>query len=99
MSQMSGVNMALDPSRIATASTEQRRAMLRQAAGEAVSLTFVGEMLKMSRNSALQGKFGHGGQGEKMFRAQLDQQLAELVGQRMKNGLTETIYSRFAGSV
>jgi hypothetical protein len=99
MTQVSDVNVTLDPSRIATAGKEQRRRMLKAAAGEVVATTFVGEMLKIARTSSIQGTLGHGGRGEKVFRAQLDQQFAELVGRRMKNDLTEAIYNSLAKRV
>ncbi len=83
----------------AGASLEQRKAMLRQAADELVGVTFFGTMLKMARNSRLKGSFGHGGRGEDIFGAQLDQELARRAGQGMKNGLSEAIYNRLVKNV
>jgi len=80
----------------AQANPEMRRRALRQAVGEMVGTTFYGEMLKISRSSVGQGKYGHGGRGEKVFGAQLDMELARCAGAGTKNGLAETIYNHLA---
>lgn len=74
--------------------TPQGRAMLRKTVGQVVGTTFVGEMLKIARNSRLEGKYGHGGRGERVFRGQLDQQFAQMIGARMQSGVTESICKR-----
>ena len=81
----------------ASARTPQGRAMLRKAVGEVIGSIFVGSMLRIAHNSALQGKYGHGGRGERIFQAQLDQQLAKMVGGRMQNRLTNAICDRLGG--
>ena len=81
----------------ASIQTPQGRAMLRKVVGEVVGTTFIGEMLKLAHNSNLQGKYGHGGRGERVFRGQLDQQLAQMIGGRMHNSLTESVYKRLSG--
>ena len=53
-----------------------------------------GEMLKIARGSALKGEFGHGGRGEEIFAAQLDQELARRAGRGARNSLSEAIYDR-----
>ncbi len=80
----------------ATSRVSPDRAKLRKVVGEVVGSIFIAPMLKMARNEALQGKYGHGGRGERVFQAQLDQQLAQLVGGRMQNSLTESICDRLA---
>lgn len=87
---------------LTTAATDpgpRRRAILRQAVGEMVGVTFFGEMLKIARNSAIKGKFGHGGRGEDIFAAQLHLELARRMGQDMRSGLSEAIYNRLAKRV
>lgn len=99
---MNSINAAITsrpPAQVATASVEQRKAMLRQAVDEMVGVTFFGQMLKMARNSPLKGKIGHGGRGEEMFGAQLDQELARRAGAGMDNSLSETIYNRLVKHV
>lgn len=89
----------LDTPSIASASREQRLAMLRQTVGEMVGVTFFGKMLEVARNSVLKSDLGHGGRGEEVFRAQFDLELARRAGQGMSGGLTETIYNRLAKGV
>ena len=96
---MSGITVSpvgLSPAQ-QSISTPQGRAMLRKTVGEVVGTTFVGEMLKIAHNSRLEGKYGHGGRGERVFRGQLDQQFAQMIGARMQNGVTESICKRLAG--
>lgn len=72
----------------------ENQAKLRKTVGEVVGTIFFGEMLKNVRNSVLQGEYGHGGNGERVFMAQLHQQIAREIGGRMRNGLTESICNR-----
>lgn len=83
----------------AAASPERRKAMLRQAVDEMVGVTFFGQMLKMARNTCLKGEIGHGGRGEDIFGAQLDQELARRAGAGMKDSLSETIYDRLVNHI
>jgi len=99
MSQVSVSPMQLDPTRATQAPPEQRRAMLRQAVDEMVGVTFFGQMLKTARGSSLKGEFGHGGRGEDVFGAQLDQELARRAGQGMSNRLSDAIYERLVKRV
>lgn len=87
----------LSPERIAGASTGQRQQMLRQAVNELVGSTFYAEMLKMSRANPFKGKFGHGGRGEEVFGAQLDQELARRAGAASNSKMTDAIYKRLGG--
>lgn len=81
----------------ASARTPQGRAMLRKAVGEVLGTIFIGGMLRTARNSAIRGKYGHGGRGERVFRAQLDELLAQKIGGRMQNRLTDAICDRLGG--
>ncbi len=89
----------LRPSEVAGAGRERRLEMLRQAAQEIVGVTFFAPMLKMARESVLKGRYGHGGRGEEMFRAQLDDELARRASLAMHNSLSDTICRRLAGRV
>lgn len=90
------VNSVLQTPQQATAPVTRDRPRLRQAVGEVVSTTFYGPMLRIARNSTIQGKYGHGGRGEKVFQAQLDSEFVKLAGSGMRNSLTESIYQRLA---
>ncbi len=70
----------------------QREALLRRKVDEFVGLTFYGTLMKMTRNSALKGPYGHGGRGEEVFRAQLDQELSKRAGRARSSSLNEAIY-------
>lgn len=99
MSSVHPTSLNLTPGNAAAASTGRRKAMLRQAVDEMVGVTFFGEMLKMARNARIRGDIGHGGRGEEIFGAQLDQELARRAGSGMKNSLGETIYNRLVKKV
>jgi hypothetical protein len=94
MNTINAKTFNLSTAKLASAPLEQRKAMLHQAAEEMVGVTFFGEMLKMARSSKLKGTFGHGGRGEEVFGAQLDQELARKAGSGMNNSLSEAIYNR-----
>ena len=72
-------------------------ARLRKGVGEVIGTLFFGPVLKMANNNkVLQGKYGHGGRGERVFRAQLEAEFAKNAGGRMQNSLTEAICDRLA---
>ena len=77
----------------------QRQATLRQTINEAVGVTFFEPMLKAAHNSKLKGKYGHGGQGEKVFQGQLDAQLAASMGRGVKTDLGEALYRKLTRQV
>jgi hypothetical protein len=60
---------------------------------------FYGTLLKMQRESRLQGPYGHGGRGEEVFRGQLDQFLAEEAGRSRGFDISDAIVARFEGQV
>jgi len=70
---------------------------LREKIEEFVGVTFFGTLLKTMRTSHLRGKYGHGGRGEQIFRAQLDMELAQRAGRGLRSSLTEAIYRQLAG--
>jgi len=69
---------------------------LRDTTGQIVGSVFYGTMLRAMRESTLKGKFGHGGRGEEVFGAQLDQILAERAGEASGSGVGEALYERLA---
>ncbi len=99
MSSIRPISANLGPTGVAAASSDKRKAMLRQVVDEMVGVTFFGQVLKMARNSKLKGTIGHGGRGEDIFGGQLDQELARRAGCGMKNSLSETIYNRLVEHV
>jgi hypothetical protein len=79
-----------------TADPATRRVdQLRDAAGQIVGSTFYGTLLRIQRESNLKGPYGHGGRGEEVFRAQLDQILAEQAGRARAFDLTDSIVARY----
>ena len=68
---------------------------LRGTAGRIVGSIFYGTLLRIQRESSLKGPYGHGGRGEEVFRAQLDQIFAEQAGRARASDLTDTIVSRY----
>jgi hypothetical protein len=77
------------------ASQQQRRAATKQVISELVGVTFFGQLLKMARNTAFKGDYGHGGRGEEIFRGQLDMHLVQRASKAMSRGLHEALYSRY----
>jgi hypothetical protein len=70
---------------------------LRQKVDEFVGLAFFTPLLQQASNTVLQGKYGHGGQGERVFRGQLNEELALCVGRSGRLGLGDAIYRRLSG--
>lgn len=78
---------------------EQGMAKLRETADHIVGSVFYGTLLRIQRESQLKGPYGHGGRGEEIFQAQLDQHLAEEAGRSGRCGLREAIVSQFENRV
>lgn len=70
---------------------------LREVSGRVMGSVFFGTLLKTMRNSTLKGAYGHGGRGEEVFAAQLDEIFAERMGTTDSLGLTRALYDRFQG--
>ncbi|MFQ5489946.1 MAG: rod-binding protein [Phycisphaerae bacterium] len=94
MSQIGTIN----PSSVAEPPAK-RLNELREVAGKVVGSVFYGKLLQTMRDSTLKGEYGHGGRGEEIFQAQMDQFLAEEAGRSKGFDLAEAIYQRFAGRV
>ena len=71
------------------------RSALRRVANEVVGQVFYGTLLRQLRSSSLKGKYGHGGRGEEVFQAQLDQFLAERAGGVGRIDLADALVKRF----
>ena len=71
---------------------------LREKVNEFVGLAFYLPLLNSAQTGSLQGKYGHGGRGEEMFRSQLNLELARRAGQAGRLGVDEAIYRRLAAA-
>ena len=67
---------------------------LRAVADELVGTVFYGTLLRQMRASSLKGAYGHGGRGEEIFQAQLDQVFAQEAGRSRSTTLTDAIVKR-----
>lgn len=72
------------------------RAELRTAVNEVVGSVFLGPLLRAARASTIKGEFGHGGRGEEIFQAQLDQTLTERAGTATRYPLSDVLFDRLA---
>ncbi len=75
---------------------DQPPAALREAAGRVVGSVFYGTLLRQMRASGLKGEYGHGGRGEEVFQAQMDQIFAEEAGRAGRSNLVDAIVERLA---
>ncbi|MCK4658379.1 MAG: hypothetical protein KAV82_02560 [Phycisphaerae bacterium] len=75
---------------------DPRLEQLRQATGKVIGAVFYETLLKSMRNNPLRGPFGHGGHGERVFRGQLDAELAGRMGLSNRNNLTRVLFERLA---
>ncbi len=81
------------------AATQKRQDELREAIDQTIGSVFFGPLMKTMRSSVLKGEIGHGGRGEEVFRAQLDQVLVERAGSATRYELSDVLFDRFAPSV
>lgn len=70
-------------------------ANVKQAFQEAVGGTFYSQLMQAMRKTVGEPAYFHGGEGEKMFQAQLDQVIAEQMSQQHGAELVETLFERF----
>jgi hypothetical protein len=82
-------------SRLSLGRTDDAQA-LRRKIGEFVGLTFFAPMLKQASESKLKGKYGHGGRGEEVFRGQLNELLAQRIGESGRFGLVDELFKRLS---
>lgn len=69
---------------------------LKKTVDELVGTMFFSPVFKAMRESKLKGKFGHGGRGEEVFSAQLQDTLAKRMAHNAKLGINESLYRKFA---
>lgn len=84
-------NLEVSPSPVSSVA----RTNLKNASDELVGSVFYGTMLRQLRSETLKGKYGHGGRGEEVFQAQLDQVLAKEMGKGKNGNLSDAIVDRF----
>lgn len=80
------------------AAAQKRRDDLREAIDQVIGSVFFGPLMKTMRSSAFKGEIGHGGRGEEIFRAQLDQILVERAGTATSYELSNVLFDRFVGT-
>lgn len=68
---------------------------LRETVNQVMGSVFYGPLLASARNTALKSEVGHGGRGEDVFKAQLDQILAERAGGAAHEDVGDVLYRRF----
>ena len=69
---------------------------LREATAQFVATAFLTPMLKQVRNDPFKSELFHGGQGEKIFGAQLDEQMADEIASSPSFPLVDHLYEHFA---
>lgn len=69
----------------------------REAAQDLVSIAFLLPLLKQARQDPFRSDLFHGGQGEEIFGAQLDEKIAGRMAQSMKLPLADAVYRQFGG--
>ena len=75
-----------------------RDKLLREAVDAWVGLSFFGTLMRQFRASQDTSSPFHGGQGERIFGARLDQEIAERMGRRFRSRLGASIYRQLKGS-
>lgn len=87
---------SIDATTMIPGDAAQREAMLRQTVNEVVGVTFFEPMLRAAHNSALKGKYGHGGRGEEIFQGQMDAHLAREMGRGVRTSLGDALYRKLS---
>jgi Rod binding domain-containing protein len=83
------------PLRPTAASAEEQVAgaqQLKDAYTDFVGKTFFGQMLKSMRSTVGKPAYFHGGQGEEVFRTQLDQHLADHMSEASADQISEPMF-------
>ena len=90
---------SLSPTMPIPTDPQQKSKLLRQTVNEMVGATFFEPLLKSAHNSALKGKYGHGGRGEQVWQGQLDAEFARSIGRGVQTGLADALCRKFGGKV
>jgi peptidoglycan hydrolase FlgJ len=78
---------------IATAEEQLAGAkQLKDAYTDFVGKTFFGQMMKAMRSTVGKPAYFHGGQGEEVFRSQLDQQMADYMSDASADQISEPMF-------
>ncbi len=88
---MSQINTARMPS----ASVPNEQAKVRQAFQEFVSGTFFRQMIKSLRSAQGEPAYFHGGQAERIFQGQFDEQIADDLASKHGEALAEPLFKAF----
>lgn len=83
------------PLRPGVASAEEQldsAKQLKDAYTDFVGKTFFGQMMKAMRSTVGKPAYFHGGQGEEVFRSQLDQQMADHMSAASADQITEPMF-------
>jgi len=83
------------PLRPGVATAEEQIAsakQLKDAYTDFVGKTFFGQMMKAMRSTVGKPAYFHGGQGEEVFRSQLDQQMADHMSEASADQITEPMF-------
>jgi Rod binding domain-containing protein len=83
------------PSRPSNPQADAVQPELRQAFQEFVAGTFYKQMLGAMRKTHGEAAYMHGGQAERVFQGQLDQQVAEDMAKRQGAALTGSLFAAF----
>jgi Rod binding domain-containing protein len=84
-----------DTARRLTEAQDGNQPELRKAFDSFVGETFYGQMLEAMRKTQHQPAYFHGGQGEEMFREQLDQILAQKMAETSASSFTGPMFELF----
>jgi hypothetical protein len=84
-----------DPSQAAEKVTKADDKELRGRFDQFVGETFFGQMLKTMRQSLGKPAYFHGGRGEEVFQAQLDQTMVEKISEASADTFTNPMFELF----
>lgn len=78
---------------------EKTEKELKDKVAEFVAIAFLNPLMKMARESRGESKYFSGGQGEKVFGAQMDQEIAMQTAKNGGLGLVDVIYKQLTGNL
>lgn len=88
---MSNINVA----RVPSASAPNEQTEVRQAFQEFVSGTFFRQMIKSLRSAQSEPAYFHGGQAERIFQGQFDEQIADDLAKKHGAALADPLFKAF----
>ena len=87
--------MAVSSGQVIEAKSTGTNVMERETFQEAFGGMLFGQMLASMRKSLPKPAYFHGGQGEEMFQAQLDQEIASRIATSTGASITDSLYERY----